>query len=179
MRDAARATDVLAELRAMGVRLAVDDYGTGYSSLAYLHALPVDDVKLDRAFVAHCDSDPRSAAIVKSTVELVHNLGMCMIAEGVENGPRWSSCGSGTAIWSRATTSAARSRRTASSPGCWSGSPRSAGSRRGSRPPPTGDRASLLGFESLVRSASGTGGWRQASGRDCRNVPCGPRRVLR
>ncbi|WP_146246308.1 putative bifunctional diguanylate cyclase/phosphodiesterase [Actinoplanes xinjiangensis] len=85
MRDAARATVVLAELRAMGVRLAVDDYGTGYSSLAYLHALPVDDLKLDRAFVTHCDTDPRSAAIVKSTVELAHNLGMRMIAEGVES----------------------------------------------------------------------------------------------
>jgi diguanylate cyclase (GGDEF)-like protein len=85
MRDAARATEVLAELRAMGIRLAVDDYGTGYSSLAYLHALPVDDLKLDRAFVAHCDTDPRSAAIVKSTVELAHNLDMRMIAEGVEN----------------------------------------------------------------------------------------------
>jgi diguanylate cyclase len=85
VRDAARATDVLAELRAMGIRLAVDDYGTGYSSLAYLHALPVDDLKLDRAFVAHCDTDLRSAAIVKSTVELAHNLDMHMIAEGVEN----------------------------------------------------------------------------------------------
>ena len=85
MRDAARATEVLAQLRAMGIRLAVDDYGTGYSSLAYLHALPVDDLKLDRAFVAHCDTDPRSAAIVKSTVELAHNLHMRMIAEGVEN----------------------------------------------------------------------------------------------
>ena len=85
MRDAAQATDVLAELRAIGIRLAVDDYGTGYSSLAYLHALPVDDLKLDRAFVTHCDTDPRSAAIVKSTVELAHNLGMRMIAEGVEN----------------------------------------------------------------------------------------------
>jgi len=85
MRDAARATDVLADLRAMGIRLAVDDYGTGYSSLAYLHALPVDDLKLDRAFVAHCDTDPRSAAIVKSTGERSHNLDMRMIAEGVEN----------------------------------------------------------------------------------------------
>jgi len=85
MRDAARATAVLTELRAMGIRLAVDDYGTGYSSLAYLHALPVDDLKLDRAFVSHCDTDPRSAAIVKSTVELAHNLDMHMIAEGVEN----------------------------------------------------------------------------------------------
>jgi diguanylate cyclase len=85
MRDAARATEVLTELRTMGIRLAVDDYGTGYSSLAYLHALPVDDLKLDRAFVAHCDTDPRSGAIVKSTVELAHNLDMRMIAEGVEN----------------------------------------------------------------------------------------------
>jgi diguanylate cyclase (GGDEF)-like protein len=85
MRDAQRATEVLVALRAMGIRLAVDDYGTGYSSLAYLHALPVDDLKLDRAFVAHCDTDPRSAAIVKSTVELAHNLGMRMIAEGAEN----------------------------------------------------------------------------------------------
>jgi diguanylate cyclase (GGDEF)-like protein len=85
MRDAARATQVLTALRTMGIRLAVDDYGTGYSSLAYLHALPVDDLKLDRAFVSHCDTDPRSAAIVKSTVELAHNLDMRMIAEGVEN----------------------------------------------------------------------------------------------
>ncbi|WP_203822927.1 putative bifunctional diguanylate cyclase/phosphodiesterase [Paractinoplanes ferrugineus] len=85
MRDAARATGVLAELRATGIRLAIDDYGTGYSSLAYLHALPVDDLKLDRAFVTHCDTDTRSAAIVKSTVELAHNLNMRLIAEGAEN----------------------------------------------------------------------------------------------
>ncbi|KUL26285.1 putative bifunctional diguanylate cyclase/phosphodiesterase [Actinoplanes awajinensis] len=85
IRDAARTTEILAELRRMGIRLAVDDYGTGYSSLAYLQALPVDDLKLDRAFVTHCDTDPRSAAIVKSTVELAHNLGMRMIAEGVES----------------------------------------------------------------------------------------------
>ena len=85
MRDAAQATEILFRLRAMGIRLAVDDYGTGYSSLAYLRGLPVDDLKLDRAFVAHCDTDPRSAAIVKSTVELAHNLDMRMIAEGVEN----------------------------------------------------------------------------------------------
>lgn len=84
MRDAARATEVLAQLRRMGIRLAVDDYGTGYSSLTYLHALPVDYLKLDRAFVAHCDTNPRSAAIVKSTVELAHNLNMRLIAEGVE-----------------------------------------------------------------------------------------------
>ncbi len=85
MQDAARAKDLLTTLRQMGIRLAVDDYGTGYSSLSYLHALPVDDLKLDRAFVGHCDTDPRSTAIVRSTVDLAHNLGMRMIAEGVEN----------------------------------------------------------------------------------------------
>ena len=86
MQDASRSRELLTELRDLGIRLAVDDYGTGYSSLSYLHALPVDDLKLDRAFVGDCDTDPRSAAIVASTVDLAHNLGMRMIAEGVENG---------------------------------------------------------------------------------------------
>ena len=85
MKDTARAQELLTVLRALGIKLAVDDYGTGYSSLAYLHGLPVDDLKLDRAFVGHCDTDPRSAAIVESTVNLAHSLGMRMIAEGVEN----------------------------------------------------------------------------------------------
>jgi diguanylate cyclase (GGDEF)-like protein len=83
--DLDRTCQLLATVRHLGIRLAVDDYGTGYSSLAYLHALPVDDLKLDRAFVAHCDTDRRSAAIVASTVDLAHNLGMRIVAEGVEN----------------------------------------------------------------------------------------------
>jgi EAL domain-containing protein (putative c-di-GMP-specific phosphodiesterase class I) len=85
MKDTARAYELLTVLRALGIKLAVDDYGTGYSSLAYLHGLPVDDLKLDRTFVGHCDTDTRSAAIVESTVKLAHSLGMRMIAEGVEN----------------------------------------------------------------------------------------------
>jgi diguanylate cyclase (GGDEF)-like protein len=85
MQDAERAKNLLIQLRELGIHLAVDDYGTGYSSLAYLQTLPVDDLKLDRAFVAHCDTDSRSAAIVASTVDLAHNLGLRMIAEGVEN----------------------------------------------------------------------------------------------
>jgi diguanylate cyclase (GGDEF)-like protein len=85
MDDAEGAQEVLEALRELGIKLAVDDYGTGYSGLAYLHALPVDDLKLDRAFVRHCDTDTRSAAIVANTVDLAHSLGMRMIAEGVEN----------------------------------------------------------------------------------------------
>jgi len=85
MVDAEHSQHVLAGLRALGVRIAVDDYGTGYSSLAYLHELPVDELKLDRTFVTHLVTDPRAAAIVKSTVQLTHALGMVMLAEGVED----------------------------------------------------------------------------------------------
>ncbi|MEV6347441.1 EAL domain-containing protein [Actinoplanes sp. NPDC051851] len=85
MTDADHALALLTSLRTMGLRLAVDDYGTGYSSLAYLQSLPVDDLKLDRAFVSRCVTDTRSAAIVASTVQLAHSLGMRIIAEGVED----------------------------------------------------------------------------------------------
>ncbi|MFD1373318.1 putative bifunctional diguanylate cyclase/phosphodiesterase [Actinoplanes sichuanensis] len=85
MTDADNALQSLGRLRDMGVRLAVDDYGTGYSSLSYLQVLPVDDLKLDRAFVSRCGVDPRSAAIVHSTVQLAHSLGMQIVAEGVED----------------------------------------------------------------------------------------------
>ena len=86
MADAERSKQVLHGLKALGVRLAVDDYGTGYSSLAYLRELPVQELKLDRSFVTHLRTDPRSAAIVRSTVQLSHELGMVMVAEGVEDG---------------------------------------------------------------------------------------------
>jgi EAL domain-containing protein (putative c-di-GMP-specific phosphodiesterase class I) len=85
MADPARAHQVLHALRALGIRIAVDDYGTGYSSLSYLQDLPVDDLKLDRSFVMRSADDPRSAAIVTSTVGLAHALHMRIIAEGVEN----------------------------------------------------------------------------------------------
>jgi diguanylate cyclase (GGDEF)-like protein len=85
MADAEKSGQVLDRLRAIGVMLSVDDYGTGYSSLAYLQALPVDELKLDRSFVTHMSSDPRAATIVLSTIELSHQLGMLMVAEGVED----------------------------------------------------------------------------------------------
>jgi predicted signal transduction protein with EAL and GGDEF domain len=85
MTDADEALAQLGRLGEMGIRLAVDDYGTGYSSLSYLRVLPVDDLKLDRTFVSRCVTDPRSAAIVQSTVQLAHSLGMYIVAEGVED----------------------------------------------------------------------------------------------
>jgi predicted signal transduction protein with EAL and GGDEF domain len=85
MIDAEQPRRVLAALRDLGVRLSVDDYGTGYCSLAYLHQLSVDELKLDRSFVTHLGTDPRAAAIVRSTVALSHDLGMVMLAEGVED----------------------------------------------------------------------------------------------
>jgi diguanylate cyclase (GGDEF)-like protein len=85
MGDRTRAQKILNGLRERGVRIAVDDYGTGYSSLAYLRELPVDELKLDRSFVSGLQSDERALAIVRSTIGLAHSLGMRMVAEGVED----------------------------------------------------------------------------------------------
>jgi EAL domain-containing protein (putative c-di-GMP-specific phosphodiesterase class I) len=68
----------------MGVRLSIDDFGTGYSSLAYLQELPVDAIKIDKSFVMEMHEDPGNATIVQSTVDLGHNLGLEVVAEGVE-----------------------------------------------------------------------------------------------
>jgi diguanylate cyclase len=85
MIDPKRACEVLEALRALGLRIAVDDYGTGYCALAYLRDLPIDELKIDRSFVASVTSDPRSAAIVNSTIELAHALGLKVVAEGIED----------------------------------------------------------------------------------------------
>ncbi len=85
MLDRIRTAAVLDSLRDMGIRIAVDDYGTGYSSLAYLRELPVDILKLDKSFVMHLDSDPGAAAIVQSTIGLAHSLGLRIVVEGVES----------------------------------------------------------------------------------------------
>jgi len=89
MADLDGARDVLEKLRTLGIGISIDDYGTGYSSLAYLRDLPVDELKLDRAFVAPIMHDERAAAIVRSTIELAHSLGLTMVAEGIEDIETW------------------------------------------------------------------------------------------
>lgn len=78
------APEILSRLHEMGQRISIDDFGTGYSSLAYLHGLPVDELKIDRSFVMRLPDDSGSAVIVRSTIELAHNLGLTVVAEGVE-----------------------------------------------------------------------------------------------
>ena len=84
MADRDRAREILTQLRHSGVQISVDDYGTGYSSLSYLRDLPVDELKLDRSFVFPMSDDARAAALVASTIDLAHSLGLRMVAEGVE-----------------------------------------------------------------------------------------------
>jgi diguanylate cyclase (GGDEF)-like protein len=85
MTDPERACELLGELHGMGLRISVDDYGTGYCSLAYLRDLPIDELKIDRSFIAALIKDPRSGAIVSSTIELAHALNFSVVAEGVED----------------------------------------------------------------------------------------------
>jgi diguanylate cyclase (GGDEF)-like protein len=86
MEDPAHARSVLEHLHKLGFHLAIDDYGTGYSSLSYIAQLPVDELKIDRSFVAPIVKDATTATIVRSTIELGHNLGLKVVAEGVEDG---------------------------------------------------------------------------------------------
>lgn len=85
MQDAARAQAVLDELAAMGVSLSIDDYGTGYSSLGYIKRLPVSEIKIDKSFVTHLATSEEDNILVRSTIELGHNLGLTVVAEGVED----------------------------------------------------------------------------------------------
>jgi diguanylate cyclase (GGDEF)-like protein len=84
MDDPKCAQSTLRKLRDLGIETSIDDYGTGYSSLAYIKQLAVNELKIDRGFVAGMEADKRNAAIVRSTIELGHNLGLTVVAEGVE-----------------------------------------------------------------------------------------------
>lgn len=78
------AIKVLHRLRGLGFQLSIDDYGTGYSSLAQLKNMPIDELKIDKSFVMQLDSDEDDKVIVKSTIEMAHNIGLTVVAEGVE-----------------------------------------------------------------------------------------------
>ncbi|HMI37756.1 MAG TPA: EAL domain-containing protein [Steroidobacteraceae bacterium] len=90
MREPQLAAQVMQQLRTAGVRFAIDDFGTGHSSLAQLHALPVDELKIDRGFVMSLDRTASNLAIVRSTIELGHSLGLKVLAEGVETPEVWA-----------------------------------------------------------------------------------------
>ncbi|MEN1974114.1 putative bifunctional diguanylate cyclase/phosphodiesterase [Cellulomonas sp. P4] len=85
MRDPQLAIRVTQRIAAQGIGVSIDDYGTGYSSLAYLNDLPAEELKIDRSFTARLTADPRTRAIVAGTVQLGHHLGLHVVAEGVED----------------------------------------------------------------------------------------------
>jgi EAL domain-containing protein (putative c-di-GMP-specific phosphodiesterase class I) len=85
MTDPVHALEILSRLNTMGVQLSIDDFGTGYSSMAYLKDLPVHELKIDRSFVSKMISNSSDAVIVHSTIDLGRNLGLRVVAEGVEN----------------------------------------------------------------------------------------------
>jgi EAL domain-containing protein (putative c-di-GMP-specific phosphodiesterase class I) len=89
MDEPQRALDILRTLSNSGYKLSIDDFGTGYSSLAYLKALPVDELKIDKSFVMAMEHDADDAKIVRSTIDLAHNLGLSVVAEGIENATLW------------------------------------------------------------------------------------------
>jgi EAL domain-containing protein (putative c-di-GMP-specific phosphodiesterase class I) len=76
---------VLERLRGLGIELSIDDFGTGFSSLTYLRRLPVTELKLDRTFLSGAAGDERAVAVIRSTVDLAHSLGLRIVAEGIEN----------------------------------------------------------------------------------------------
>ena len=85
MADLTQATLVLDQLAGLGIRIGIDDYGTGYSSLAYLHRLPVQELKIDRSFVTNLPNEKSNRIIVRSSIAMAHSLGLSVVAEGAED----------------------------------------------------------------------------------------------
>jgi EAL domain-containing protein (putative c-di-GMP-specific phosphodiesterase class I) len=90
MDDPIRALATLDKLSSMNIKLSIDDFGTGYSSLAYLKRLPVNELKIDKSFILKMEQDESDKKIVQSTIDLGHNLGLKVVAEGIENNAVWS-----------------------------------------------------------------------------------------
>ena len=93
LNDIDRVTAVLHRLREQGIRVAIDDFGSGFSALSYLRDLPIDEVKLDRQFISSITENTRAAAVVRAVIDLTHELGVTVVAEGIED--------AGTADWLR------------------------------------------------------------------------------
>jgi diguanylate cyclase len=93
LNDIERVTAVLHRLREQGIRVAIDDFGSGFSALSYLRDLPIDEVKLDRQFISSITEDARAAAVVRAVIDLTHELDVIVVAEGIED--------AGTAHWLR------------------------------------------------------------------------------
>ncbi len=91
MSDPVHALDILSKIDSMNIKLSIDDFGTGYSSLSYLKQLPVDEIKIDKSFVISMMQDSNDAVIVKSTIDLAHNMGLSVVAEGIESEDIWRS----------------------------------------------------------------------------------------
>jgi EAL domain-containing protein (putative c-di-GMP-specific phosphodiesterase class I) len=89
MAESPRTLETLQKLRALDVRLSIDDFGTGYSSLAYLHRLPVHEMKIDQSFIQGMIGDETSGAIVRAAVDLGHKLKLAVVAEGIEDEATW------------------------------------------------------------------------------------------
>jgi EAL domain-containing protein (putative c-di-GMP-specific phosphodiesterase class I) len=84
MDDVEGAVGTLHKLKDLGINLAIDDFGTGYSSLSYLMRFPIDKLKIDRSFITYVTTEPDDAAVTQAIISMAHNLGLTVIAEGVE-----------------------------------------------------------------------------------------------